>query len=344
MRRFGLVLIAALTFLGESRACSIPVFRYALENWVPSKYELICVYSTKPFVEDIRFLDILRDRCDRANVQFRPVDVARELDPATRKLIGNAASGPFPHLILRYPDSTEQIPPVWTGPFEMEDVRRVFESPAREQLIARLKQGYATVVLLLLSGDEVRDAAARAFLAEHLPRLAGRIELPKKSDEGPQVTWDAPVRVEFPVIEVARTSTEEVFVQMLLGSEDGLKDVTGPIAFPVFGRGRALCSLHGRDLEKPSELQRSLEFLCKACSCQAKELNPGLDLLISTDWNAPPETISSAEPVAIDRPVKDSQSAADSPALRPRDYAVAAAGLAVVLSGIWVLRSRRRPG
>ncbi len=118
----------------------------------------------------------------------------------------------------------------------------------------------------------------------------------------------------------------------------------GPIAFPVFGRGRALCSLHGRDLEKPSELQRSLEFLCNACSCQAKELNPGLDLLISTDWTAPPETISSAEPVDTNQPGTDAPPADDSPALRPRDYAVAAAGLAVVLSGIWVLRSRRRPG
>jgi hypothetical protein len=344
MRPFGLVLIAALTVLGESRACSIPVFRYALENWAPSKYELVCVYSTKPFLENVSFLDILRAHCDRANVQFRPVDVARNLDPATRKLIGDAASGPFPNLILRYPDSTDQIPPVWTGQYDGEKIGRVFESPARRQLAARLKQGYASAIILLLSGDEARDAAARAFLAEHLPRLAGRIELPKKSDEGPQVTWDAPVRVEFPVIEVARTPAEEVFVQMLLGSEDGLKDVTGPIAFPVFGRGRALCSLHGRDLEKPSELQRSLEFLCNACSCQAKELNPGLDLLIATDWTAPPETTSSAEPLEAGRPVKDSQSASEQPVLRPRDYAVAAAGLAVVLSGIWVLRSRRRPG
>src|SRR5256885_7319204 len=42
----------------------------------------------------------------------------------------------------------------------------------------------------------------------------------------------------------------------LLNSEEGLGDVKGPIAFPVFGRGRALCSLHDKDLTNPSELQR----------------------------------------------------------------------------------------
>src|SRR5207244_3277857 len=30
---------------------------------------------------------------------------------------------------------------------------------------------------------------------------------------------------------------------------------------------------------------KATEFLCRDCSCQVKELNPGVDLLIAADWN-----------------------------------------------------------
>ena len=311
------------------------------ENWAPSKYELICVYTERPApnsdVIDTKLLDDLRYHCERANVRLRPVNVDRAMDrrQETHRRRGRPA---LPYLILRYPDSTDQIPPVWTGQFEMDDVRRVFESPARTQLAARLKQGHASAVILLLSGDEARDASARAFLAEHLPRLAGRIELPKKSDEGPQVTWDAPVRVEFPVIEVSRTPAEDVFVQMLLGSEDGLKDVKGPIAFPVFGRGRALCSLQPGPGHRAT--QRSL-ILCNACSYLAKNRTRARPL-VSTDKPLCPKSSASGRTAIATGHHCGGNSGRRS--RRPSIRLPSARRSGRRLSGIWVLRSRRRPG
>jgi hypothetical protein len=336
MRRFGPVLIAVLAYAGDARPCSVPVFRYALENWAPSKYELLYVHDSRAV--DRPDPDALRARFKNANLTARLVDVAAEVDAATRKLVGTE---PKPGLILRYPDAGEQIPAAWRG----ASGDRIATSPARRKLIDRLKSGYAGVVVLLLSGDKEQDAAARSFLADQLPRIAGRVELPKPSDEGPQIMWDAPVRVEFPVVEVERNTDEDVFVQILLGSEDGLRAVTGPIAFPVFGRGRALCSLHGRDLEKPSELLRSLEYLCKACSCQVKELNPGLDLLLATDWQTPvePPDVERRSPPPAGYETVEVVTEDETPT-RPSRYVLALAVAAVIVTGLWVLLSRRRPG
>src|SRR5947208_4082679 len=47
MTRFGLALSACLILSPAAFACSVPVFRYALERWQPSKYELI-VYHRGP--------------------------------------------------------------------------------------------------------------------------------------------------------------------------------------------------------------------------------------------------------------------------------------------------------
>src|SRR5688500_2171306 len=48
MNRVGLTLAVVLVFLGlpaPSAACSIPVFRYALERWKPSPYEVLVFHK-----------------------------------------------------------------------------------------------------------------------------------------------------------------------------------------------------------------------------------------------------------------------------------------------------------
>src|SRR5262249_60526438 len=131
------------------------------------------------------------------------------------------------------------------------------------------------------------------------PGTAGSIEQPNPKADGPKARSNRPVRVEFPIVEVARTPAEEVMVRILLGSEDGLDQVKGPIVFPVFGRGRALCSVHGKELDKPDDLRRSLEFLCRACTGQVKGLNPGVDLLMAGDWDVVFDAESGSAPRGV---------------------------------------------
>jgi hypothetical protein len=57
-----------------------------------------------------------------------------------------------------------------------------------------------------------------------------------------------------------------------------------PMAFPVFGRGRALYALVGAGIV-PGTIEDASQFLVGACQCTVKADNPGIDLLMSADWD-----------------------------------------------------------
>jgi len=301
MLRIGLV-ISAVLIATPAFSCSIPVFRYALEQWPPSPYALVVYHRGPLSKEDRAMVARITEVTRGANVRVKEVNLADEPDPGF-KAVWDREGKNTPRLFLRYPDSDPQIPSVWSGPLSIEPVAALFDSPARRALFDRLTLGNAAAIVLLLSGDTKVDDAARTMLKRQLPRIASRIDLPQPNAEGPQVRSELALRMEFPIVEVSRKS-EDLLARLLVGSEEGLDQVQGPIAFLVFGRGRALCSLHGKDLENSGELQRSLEYLCRACSCLAKELNPGVDLLIAGNWDiifdaekgpAPREVATSAE-------------------------------------------------
>ena len=54
---------------------------------------------------------------------------------------------------------------------------------------------------------------------------------------------------------------------------------------PIFGRGRALGLIGGNDLNADM-LAEAATFLIGECSCQVKEMNPGIDILLAADWEA----------------------------------------------------------
>jgi hypothetical protein len=285
MTRAGIGLFIVLLSARESLACSVPVFRFALEQWPPSRFELILFHKGPLSAADQDTFRRLQGEVGAANLVIRSADLSGRIDPDLKAVWEREGAGAsLPRLVLRYPDSNPKVRSVESSPLADGRIRSMTDSAARREIFDRLTAGWAGVVVLLLSGDAQADDAARAMLARELPRIAGKIELPARTDEGPQVQSLLPLRVGFPVVEVSRGSNEQSFVRMLVGCEDGLENVRGPIVFPVFGRGRALCAIHGKDLESPSELARSLEYLCRACSCQVKELNPGVDLLMTGNW------------------------------------------------------------
>ena len=93
------------------------------------------------------------------------------------------------------------------------------------------------------------------------------------------------MKLDFSVITVAVDDPDEaVFREILLNSEDDLKDYDEPIAFPVFGRGRALPALVGKGINNDM-IDDASTFLSGPCSCQVKRQNPGFDLLTSVNWD-----------------------------------------------------------
>src|SRR5262249_23733 len=97
---------------------------------------------------------------------------------------------------------------------------------------------------------------------------------------------ELPVRIAFKCLRLSRTdAAEAAFVRLLLRCEDGLEKAKGPIVFAVYGRGRVLTALHGKNLTA-AELETTCRFLCGACSCLVKQLKWGMDLLMSARWES----------------------------------------------------------
>jgi len=275
-----LVRVAAVLALGAGTLplCNVPVFRYALERWSASPYDAI-VFHSGPLSDPEKA--ILRElRRSPANLDVVEVDVSSPVDPSFASL--RPAS--LPTIVVRYPKSSPTSPSAWSAPLNAENARALVDSPARREMAKRLVSGQSAVWLLLECGDKAKDDSAAALLASELAALEKSLKLPTPAIDDPPLLSELPLKIAFSMLRVSRADpAERAFVSLLLKSDDELEAAGQPVAFPVFGRGRALWPLMGKHFATEAFAEAG-GFLTGACSCQAKELNPGLDLLVSFDW------------------------------------------------------------
>jgi len=277
--------------------CNIPVFRYALERWQAAPYEVVVFHRGPLGDEGKAALNVLRQA--GANVEVDRIDVA-EAVPARRKALLERAKLEAPCIAAIFP-GTEIV--AWTGPLSADAARELTDSPVRREIAKRLLEGHSAVWLLLDSGDAAADEAAAQTLEPELKRLEQMLKLPSHAPDDPPLLSEVPVRVSFSMLRLSRNAPGEAsLVRMLLNSETGLE---GPIVFPIFGRGRALWAMTGKGLTPPN-IAEAATFLIGACSCEAKELNPGVDLLFAADWEAglaaAPERVPVPAPILKPRP------------------------------------------
>jgi hypothetical protein len=279
-----LLTLALLLWISPAApACSIPIFRYALERWVPAKWDVF-VYHRGPLTDAKReAVDKLR-AAKNANITVIDVDLDTKPDTKHSALFERiAGSHELPLLAIRASDAEPKSQPAWTGAITQANIDALLDSPTRRQITRHLAQGHTGVLVLLESGDQAKDNAVAAMLDEQRPKMEAT-KLPEPSKEGTQPRSKLPLKVVFDVVRLSRSDKREApFIRMLLAIDPELEKVKGPIVFPVFGRGRGLGGLHGDDLT-PDELGHVARFLCGKCTCELKELNPGVDLLFSADW------------------------------------------------------------
>ena len=152
--------------------------------------------------------------------------------------------------------------------------------------------------VLLECGDPAKDDKAAALLKAQIEAMPKALKLPVVDDATAEEILAAPgrpaPRIEFSLIRLSRkNAAEQGLVSMLLHTEEDLPGLDEAMAFPVFGRGRALEALVGKGITEDN-IKQSCAFLIGACSCEVKRINPGRDLLMSMDWEraigAGPET------------------------------------------------------
>lgn len=336
----------------------MPVFRYALERWPASPYELLVLHRGPLTPEQ----QALLPQPGIANWRARPVDLNANAPADLLAVWQRHASGTQPVLALAYPAGTGVGGLVWAARLERAALERLGQSPIRHRLAERLIRGDCAVWVLLESGDRASDDAAAHRLRARLDHHQRTLHLPPLNDDdlNPAAPASAKERlrqVVFSLLRVARSDpAEEVLVRLLQHSEDDLPD-SEPLAFPVFGRGRVLYALAGEGITEET-IDEACSFLTGPCSCLVKDENPGVDLLLEADWErlvpkltrdpAPPELPSLATLIAPSNPVVASAAQAPPPSdslppgpLHRRLLLLAGLGVGLVAGGtVWWWRSR----
>ncbi|MFP4501067.1 MAG: hypothetical protein ACLFTT_08720 [Candidatus Hydrogenedentota bacterium] len=278
----------ALAFAPAAVGCDIPVYEYALENWVPDSYHIYVFAESGLDTEDAAAVDRLREAAhgeQRANLKLIEValqDPMPALADALWKEHAPSDTHAAPWVVLRNPLPLPPRAAVWTGALAEAAGAGILESDARRTVARTLKAGALAVWLLLTSGDAEKDQRAMTTLQGALKtaeeQTAG--ELGEAQRAGAPAISDCVLRVD-------RADEAEAFlVDSLLATEADLRNYDEPIVFPVYGRGRVLYALVGKGINPATIIDTAL-FLTGECSCIVKDDNPGVDLLINADWGEP---------------------------------------------------------
>jgi len=296
------VILGITVFLpSKSNSCPIPVFRYALEFWEEDSYRVDVFYQNSLDAGEKELLNYLlnassRDNNMKANLELRSINASGEMDDITRGFLSNLSPPELPWIVVRFPRVSGINKVIWSGPLNKENVQNLVNSPARESIAAKLAGNATAVWVLLESGDRSKDRKTYDLLYNELRRLEQTLVLPdlelwyENTSGDPDA--DVPV-INFEIVTLSRSDVrEEPFVKMLVNTEDDLlKFDSEPIVFPFYGRGIALWAIVGRGINEWN-IMDAAEFLTGPCSCQAKLLNPGTDMLLSMNWNNVVENIT----------------------------------------------------
>jgi hypothetical protein len=284
-------LILVLLLATATSACNIPVFRYALERWRPDPCQLIVFHDGPLEAEAEKHMETLRNRSSlaggKSNTEVLLCNISTTTSSDHRRLwkeLNDGVARPLPYLLMQATHSRGKVNG-WHGPLA-SDPGSLLDSPVRKRLGERLLSGDSVVWLLLKSGDEERNAAARSLLNTQFKELGKSLKLPEGIGlPGSELHSDVPLFLKFTVLEISPDDAQEQFlVRLFSGFQPEAFAAGQPLLIPVFGRGRALEVLSAADVD--ADLVRGVtEFLCGACSCQVKESNPGFDLLLSADWD-----------------------------------------------------------
>ena len=306
-------------------ACSVPVFRYALERFQADSYHFTVYYRGALTGPAKAAVDALQQLCNdsgpAANFDLQTVDLDALPRPAAKggekpasKSTTSPRAGGLPHASAKdgeqpgetakpawTPPKTAKLPwlavtlpgddaaPLWSAPLEIQDLPRLIDSPARRQIVKRLLGGESAVFVLLESGRKEDDAKTTKLLTTTIAKMQKDLALPADDGTG-KPRSDLPLRIAFSVLAIRRDDPAEALLvktieSALEQSNAKNKDTVEPIVCPIFGRGRILGTVAGKDVTGET-IESAGQFLCGACACTLKGELTGTDLLLMADWDA----------------------------------------------------------
>lgn len=302
-------LLVLLLFAGglavSACACSLPVFRFALDRWPADTFRLLVAEEEAQEPAVSKFL------------RNFGADSGLNLE------IQRTTEGPSRLLRPPHGDATETT--LWKGKVESNWLQSLGEAPAAKELVRRLLAGDSAVWVLVESGNSPLDEAAAAALEKRLGYLQQAIQIPpadpndlsSRPGPGPELT------IRFSLVRIrpaahAGEDSDALLRAALAGPQSGLASTNQPWFAAVFGRGRVLGAWAAADFGN-EQVDEICLFLSGACSCQVKRQNPGWDLLLKVDWEERLRAIGLAREQSAPNTATPpaAQSAAPSPAPEP---------------------------
>ncbi|TWT84084.1 hypothetical protein CA13_55600 [Planctomycetes bacterium CA13] len=289
-------------------ACSVPVFRYALERWERDEYRLIVAVSGELSEEHQKWVEDLRQQCVReegfCNLMVHVLDITDEENSDVLEAYPAVAEITEPTAFLLYPLGSYLPTVILHEPFTDQTVQKLTSSAFVKELTLEILKGTSAVWVLVDSGNPERDDKAYDVLLEKLEWLSDEVPLPAgvietsgeitggMTQSEVMANYDPanflrsviPLKIGFAVKRLTKAQAEPVFRAILMSSEEDLVEYKDePMAFPVFGRGRFLLPLVGEGISADN-VEMATMYVCGICSCQIKSGNPGVDLLSHVDW------------------------------------------------------------
>jgi len=363
-RRFLPAVLAALAVtLGPVVfACSVPVFRYALERWQQDDYPVTIIHRGELTAKQNKLAADLKER----GLFVRTLTAEKAAGESLKSAAETVRKDGVARLVLGLPPSSGMDAAAWSAPLDAKSVEALSTSPVRREVFDKLTTGFAAVWLFLPGGDAAKDDAARTTLQATLKKLEPELKLPEEMLETLDVKTaeeaKEKLRVRFAITEVKRNEPNETVLLSILrtvAEEEFAKPQ--PMVVPIFGRGRALHLVVGKDINAET-ITEMCYFLTGSCSCEVKAMNPGFDLFIPGDWEArlmegyvdavnmaqvtgPSVVVPTNQPPATPQPppptkAEPAKAPAESPLTRNL-VVVLVALLAVIVAGGILLRRRK---
>lgn len=301
------IAVAALVALpAVALACSIPVFRYAIEHWQPDPYQVFVYHDQDLTEEDHELIGWLREQeASGANIEEHVIDIRKPLEPADQARWERLGDVKPPRLVVQLPKRIgDGEAPVSSAPWNRDELQSLVRSPKRSELAERLTRGDVVWVFLDGTAKEENDRLY-TLLEEQIAVQQETIKLGEidEADRKDLAGDPTELTVKFSAMRLARDeAAEKWFREILLSIEPDLRDdelKDQPMVFPVFGRARALYALVGQGINADM-IKEAAVFLTEGCQCTVKAENPGVDLLVPVRWD---DVIEVSEPEEVDLPL-----------------------------------------
>lgn len=254
-RLIGLVFLFCLA--SAAPACTIPVFRFALDRWQADPFTLLLPADSATATADL--LRPLRAN-GRANLTIRTAP---------------AEAGP-PRPELRFPNSDIVA---WSGDLGPAALDRLLDSAGRRDIVRHILAGDS--VVWVVSGGDPAEAERIGQRLKFLEQVAS-LPIQDPNDPDSRLGPGPALKLKFSLLRLDAADPAEALLRRMLAGPEGESD--RPFAAAVFGRGRVLGAWPLDQLDDRA-LEEACLFLVGRCSCRVKNENPGWDLLLNVDWD-----------------------------------------------------------